>query len=354
MAGYETPTRYDRDRPRLRVRWIHKKREGWIFDLGYAATNRELYEWGARAGIVDDPDAPIALHCCSPKMFRPVRGRKNIVITMWESPDFRFENRPYLDAADAIIVPTTFVRDEIFRLVLPDMTYHVVPLGVDPNIFTRKRRVWNPGEEFQWLNVGAPNARKGWDIIEEVWNLGFHERTDCSLYCKTTGDWIAAKPAMFEDGWKEYYPGVFYRRNVVLDYRKLPLEALVETMHRSNGFVYPTAGEGFGLTLLEAMATSLPCITTRYSGVLDFTDDTTVKYVGWKPLMAEFVGTDGAKGVINSAFADIRETRDAMLAIMADYHRALKMGRRAARKAREFTWENAGQALYNVLAQYAA
>jgi glycosyltransferase involved in cell wall biosynthesis len=315
---------------------------------GYAVMNRELMRW---SNLPHDPDAPVALHCCSPRMFRPIHGKTNIVATMWESHDFPQMQRPYLDAADAIIVPTQFCKD-VFLEYLQDVPIHIVPLGYNPDIYRSRRRVWQPNEPFQWLNIGAPNARKGWDVIAEVWERYFIHRFDCNLYCKMTANLDEVLPTAKEEGFIEHAPGVVWKNNIVLDFRMLPDDLMAQTYYNSHAYLFPTAGEGFGLTLLEAMATALPCLVTEYSGVLDFTSSDTVKYLKWNPCMSHIHNTDGTEHVLNSVIADIEGTRDAMLDVMGNYHRARKMGRRAAQLAQQFTWERAGQKLTDVVRSY--
>lgn len=335
----------------MNVHWVNKNTSGSTWDLGWCETNKHLIEETSKFGIVHDAKSEIAFHVSSPRLFRPIRGKKNAVFCMWESKDFPEEHRPYLHNADLLITSSNFCK-EIFSEVV-DCPVVVVPLGVDNSIWTSRRRVWQPGESFQWLIAGAPSARKGLDTIQDVWNREFYGREDCHLYCKlTTAKFEQPVQRAIYDGFEEHSPGVVYKDNVVLDFRKLPIKDLVETFHRSHGFVFPTAAEGFGLQLLEAMATSLPCIVTKYSGVLDFTTEETVKYVSWAPYENTYSSVDGDKAVLNSAMASVDDVAASMHAIMADYRSALKMGKRAARLAQTFTWEKTGQQVARILEQF--
>ena len=333
------------------VHWTNINTVGSTWDLGWCETNHHLLANVKKFGVTYDRRSDVAFHVASPRMFRPIRGKKNIVFSMWESKDFPEEHRPYLWNADHLIVPSEFCR-EVFQEFV-NCQIDIVPLGVDHRAFPYKKRHWDEKESFQWLIVGSPSARKGYDAVEDAWNAKFYGREDCHLYCKlTTSDWEPAVARAKLDGYQEHYPGVVYKDNVVLDFRRLPVADLAETYHRSHGFVFPTAAEGFGLTLVEAMSTGLPCIVTRYSGVLDFTSDETVKYVSWAPYNNTYSTIDGLKTVLNSAMASVPEVIESMESIMRDYRRALQMGKRASRSIQHLTWESTGRRVAQAIISY--
>src|SRR4051812_20625976 len=114
----------------MRVQWVNRTTEGSTFDLGWAATNREMWKWAQVYGIEHDVKAPIAFHVSSPRVFRPIRGKKNILYSLWESPDFPEEHRPYVWNADLLITGSRFC-ETIFKGTTPGRT-EVVPLGIDP------------------------------------------------------------------------------------------------------------------------------------------------------------------------------------------------------------------------------
>lgn len=333
------------------VHWTNRNIEGQTWDLGWCETNRHLLTTVRKYGITLNPRSEVAFHVASPRNFRPIRGKKNVLFSMWESADFPEAHRPYLWNADHLIVPTQFCYDIFRKHVGCDI--EIIPLGVEHENFPYKKRTWATGESFQWLIVGSPSARKGYDVIEAVWNKKFYGREDCHLYCKlTTADYEPAVGRALLDGYTQHSPGVVWKDNIVLDFRKLHVKDLAETYHRSHGFVFPTAAEGFGLTLIEAMSTGLPCIVTKYSGVLDFTSSETVKYVSWQPYNNRYATIDGLETVLNSALASIPDTIEAMESIMRDYRRALQMGKRASRSIQHLTWESTGRRVANSITNY--
>jgi len=323
-------------------------------DTGYLTANRCMRDAVQAAGVVIDPMAQLSVSFETPLTYRRARSgsKLEVLYTMWESPDFPLSVRPELDQADVVLVPSTFCRD----LLAPYTKRRplIVPLGFDPATFSPPAtdREWKRGESFQWLMVGAPNARKGWDVVEDIWDqTPYGHREDSHLYAKTVMTRSAITAAV-NDGWEMQESGVLTKRRIVLDPRRLPVALLAETYRRSHAFLFPTAGEGWGLTLLEAMATGLPCIATRYSGLLDFTNPDTVRYVDWKPVVTG-MGVDG--DIVNSALADLNQVVEHMASIQHQYRAAVRMGKRAARDVRQrFTWQHAGAALARTLSDIAA
>jgi glycosyltransferase involved in cell wall biosynthesis len=328
--------------------------------FGYTLMNQELRRHALAAGLEHDPASDIVVRAMSPMGFTPRPGKRNVLITMWESEDFPPRMRPYLDSADLVITPSRFAA----QLLAPhiDAPLVRVPLGVDPAVFAppaRKRRAEAP---FMWLMVGAMNARKGWDSLQDAWHRHFFEANSddprAMLYVKTTGRVDMAGLAAQVLGWDvaEEHDGVIYVGNVVVDMRALAAQDLVTLYHTAHAFAFPSGGEGWGLTLHEALATGLPAVATRWSGHLDFTDETTVRYVGWRPLASIATKPDGTEAqVMNSAWVDPDELAAAMVDIMRHYDDALAMGLRAARAVRtKFTWEAAGRTLARALARFAA
>ena len=113
----------------------------------------------------------------------------------------------------------------------------------------------------------------------------------------------------------------------------LQLAALYASAHC---FVFPSYGEGFGLTLAEAMATGLPGIFTSYGGVCDFASRDNAYPLKPRMIAVEYFGRNLMAAVEPAALAA------EMRAVERDYPRALGKGRRAAAKlARDLTWRKA-------------
>jgi glycosyltransferase involved in cell wall biosynthesis len=186
--------------------------------------------------------------------------------------------------------------------------------------------------------VGANNLRKGWQEVREAWcRGGFDTRTDCELYLKTLGP----------RGMKSQVG-----RNTWVDDRLLTDAQLMLLYADADGFLFPSYGEGFGLTLLEAMATALPCIATLHTGMTEYADETVCRKVMTEPttVCMDEAGYDThyetvLRANVPDLVAQIAET-------MAHWTRAKRMGVRAWRRAQSFSWAAAGRRLVDVLATH--
>jgi glycosyltransferase involved in cell wall biosynthesis len=89
--------------------------------------------------------------------------------------------------------------------------------------------------------------------------------------------------------------------------------------------VHPSLLEGFGKVILEAMAMGLPVIATTASA-------------------GEYIIEDGIDGLLVPP-GDIEALKSKILLVYENRDLAEQMGKKAASKARCFTWENYGKGI---------
>lgn len=324
---------------------------------GYTTHARMLREACERAGVESAEDGEVAVHIITPDNFRPVPGRKNLLYTMYEATTLPEGWKGPLQVADLIVVPCRQNRD-FFR------QYTKVPIevcweGVDTELYRYVERKAPMVDPFIFLWVGAPNPRKGFGHAGQAWDEWGHSGRmprNAWAYFKTSGIGgvneipdRAAKMAkggdVLDDRGKDGYLIRYPAMHSYVDTRNLSPAELFGLYERAHAFMLPSMGEGFGLTLAEAMSTGLPCIFTPWGGPRDFCSEKEGFPVKWRFRAVNVVrfGDDGSRHIADSTYAasaDYKDVMRRMEQIYADYPAARARGRRAAERIRAgFTWD---------------
>ncbi|GAF88114.1 unnamed protein product, partial [marine sediment metagenome] len=264
-----------------------------------------------------------------------IPDRTNWLFTMFEGTTLNPRYANSIKKADFILTPSTWVKNLFDKYFDPEKVF-IVSHGVETD-FTFKKRHFPQDRPFRYLWLGAPNPRKGWEEVIHTWEQVFKNVPGIELYVKTT-----------------LIEGLQRNGNVIVDGRNLSREELIGLYHDAHCFLFPSRGEGFGLTLAEAMRTGLPCIGTNYSGQTDFFDDEVGYTIGYKLGDGEiqFVG-DKKKYKTKIAFPKVDEMANYMIHVMTNYKEALKKGVNASYRIKtKFTWEMAAQKLVNLINEH--
>jgi hypothetical protein len=135
---------------------------------------------------------------------------------------------------------------------------------------------------------------------------------------------------------------------IVFDSRRLSRGDLARLYASAHCFLFPSFGEGFGLTMAEALATGLPAIFTPWSAMADLADEQSGYPLRYR-LVSHDLADDGTEPV-TFAQADTQDLLRRMIEVMSDYPAAIRKGRLAARRIRKsFTWDRTGKALASII-----
>lgn len=258
---------------RLPVRWVNRAWQRW----GFPSFDRLV---GARMDLV---------HSATP-LILPTAGRKVITVH-----DLFFLDQPAragreagrvfhrraagsIARSDGIVTFSAYVRDQLAdRFGVPPAKVRIIPHGVDPRFleeapaeslesFRRASRL--PGTFL--LFVGAQEPRKNLPrLVEALKILHLHgDRIPLVLAGPPGGDTAAVKAAASRLGLEPSLIMTGY-----LDALDLP-----KLYRLATALVFPSVNEGFGLPLLEAMASGLPVVAARNSAIPEVAGEAAVYF----------------------------------------------------------------------------
>ncbi len=289
----------------------------------------DLYNKGQKVGLLFH--APYSLL----RMENQVR----ILYTMFESDKLPDDWRDYLEAADLILVPSKWCQG-VFKKFGFDAK--VVPLGYDDKTFTYKERV-NKREarkDFTFLHYNAFNLRKGFLEVLEAFTKAFDKTEPVKMVFKTNR---TAMPFPFI---QSEYPNI---KVINAEYNDIEL---AELCHQSDAFVFPSRGEGFGITPLEAMATGLPTIVPNAHGISEYFNNDYMYEVNVEKtcpgIYTRYKGQDVGKMVVCSADHLAQQMRY----IYEHQDEAMAKGKAAAEYVKQWTFANSARLLKEIIDEY--
>jgi len=169
-------------------------------------------------------------------------------------------------AFDLVVVPALFLR-----AVLRDAGLRVpvvwVPWGFDPHEFRPDAKpVAIPvGSRFVFLHASAANERKGTDVLLDAFRAEFTGDDTVALVVKE-----APRQATWAR-WSERVERLARRPGPpLIRWLRQPVRSLAGHFTRADVGVFPHRGEGFGLPVLECIASGRRVITTDGTGPSSF------------------------------------------------------------------------------------
>lgn len=174
---------------------------------------------------------------------------------------------------DALIVPTAFHVDA-FRRAGVEVPIQVIPEGVDTERFTPQgKRLSTIPERFTFLWVAQLSYRKGFDLVLRAFLELFAGYDDVQLVMRSylsNGssedlDQVARLIKLFRE---EELGGVSQGHVYLLEnVADVHLPALYRS---ADVLLSPFRGEGWGLPMIEALATGVPVIATGWGGPMSY------------------------------------------------------------------------------------
>jgi len=219
-----------------------------------------------------------------------------------------------IDRIDRVITDSQASKQDIVRLLgIPEDKVDVACLGVSESFSTAKTdrsvlRKYSINQDYI-LYVGSGDPTKNLGCLLKAYNtLSADLRAGYSLVM--VGD-LKKNAALLKD-----IEALKLSNRVTLTGR-VDEQDLIQLYRHAALFVYPSLYEGFGLPVLEAMASGVPVITSKVSS------------------LSEVVGEAGV--LINPQNFD--ELRDEIIRLLMDRALQDRMRKNGLNRARQFSWE---------------
>lgn len=239
------------------------------------------------------------------------------------SPDVYLARRA---AATTVLNPA--IERTFLERNVPPTKLMTIPNGVDIDRFTevdvtdveRVRTLYELDNDPVTLFVGTLMPRKR--VLDLV--CAWDEAEAC-------GTLVLAGDVTLDEAYTEHVRSEIRDRGVH-DRVKLtgfiPAEDLPPLYSVADLFVLPSLEEGFGMTVIEAMAAGTPVVATRVGGLPQLVDD------GEQGVLVETGDVEGLTGAID--------------VLLADPDRRRRMGRLAQNRARTHSWCNVAKEFMSV------
>ena len=223
-----------------------------------------------------EPDVQIR-HSYPPIWHWPVSDKTKVIyIQPWEFPKAPFEWQYKFETfADALVVPSHYVKNVFVKGGLNPQNAFVVPNGFNDEIFNKDKSEVTPEfgidpDRFNFVFVGNSQWRKGLDVLINAWHRSFKRYDKCSLIIKDNPS-VYGKNNILNEIIKMQYKTecaeVIYIDDNISD------KQLANIFKMSNVVVHPYRAEGFGMHIQEAMACGCVPIVSKNGPTDDFIKD---------------------------------------------------------------------------------
>jgi glycosyltransferase involved in cell wall biosynthesis len=305
---------------------------------GYAVSSEAIMKELSALGVNVSPynkGQNIGILYHNPYSILQMENNFRILYTMFESTKLPDDWKDYLEAADMIIVPSHW-NQEVFHKCGFDTK--VVPLGYNDKhyqyIDRSKDRV---GKPFTFLHYNAYNLRKGFIEVFNAFNKAFKPDENVKLLLKTT---LKKVPFPIIES---QYP------NIEVIEGAFDTNQMNQLMGASDCFVFPSRGEGFGMTPLEAMATGMPAIVPNAHGISEYFNDRYMYEVKVKEMCPATYDRYKGQDVGEMYVSDEDDLARQMRYIYEHQDEASQKGKAASEYVKQWTFEKTALLLKDII-----
>lgn len=193
---------------------------------------------------------------------------------------YEFTTLPYLwvkninNYLDLILVPSRFTYDVFVKSGVDIKKVKILPYGYNPKYYY-PLHIKNKRKIRKFLTISSPHRREALDILLECFYEAFKDVDDAQLTVKLL--YLPFKKTKsfeipnFNNLLKSFSSRLKNKLKIISD--RLIEKEMGELYREHDAYISLSKAESFGLPFLEAIACSLPVISIKYSGQIDFLSD---------------------------------------------------------------------------------
>jgi glycosyltransferase involved in cell wall biosynthesis len=226
--------------------------------------------------VKDEVEPEVQLRHTYPPIWRwPVSNKTKVVfIQPWEYNKIPLEWQfKWETFADALIVPSTWIRDRVLDAGLEPNRLFVVPNGYNEKLFNLEKVALSKhvdSGKLTFTYVGNSQYRKGIDLLLNAWSRAFQKADNVQLIIKDSPNIYGENNLLNDILRVQYKSGC---GSIIYNSDNLTEEEMASIYKATDIIVHPYRGEGFGMHIQEAMACGAVPLVTHGGGPNDFVNN---------------------------------------------------------------------------------
>ena len=226
-----------------------------------AIANQLIYDYNMPS-ISISPPSNLAFH---------VGKGARVGWTVFELNKFTKYELHQLSSQDLVLVPSNWAKDIVGRQ-LPDLPCHVVPEGVDQQIFNSHitLKEFPYGNKTVFINVGKWEKRKAQELLLTAFEKAFDPHDDVILILSCYNQFSQMNNAIWPELCRK---SKLATKIIVCNKHYVSQNEIASLMAHADCGVFPSRAEGWNLELLEMMSMGKMVIATNYSAHTEYCSD---------------------------------------------------------------------------------
>jgi glycosyltransferase involved in cell wall biosynthesis len=228
-----------------------------------------------------------------------------------------------------------------------DSKIHVVPLGVDRDIFYNSSHTSNPNKTV-FLTVGKWEIRKGHDFLIKCFDKAFSPKDNAVLWLCTYNPFLNKDNVL---KWQDLINSCKNKDNIIVVPYQNTQEDLAKLMWASDIGVFPARAEGWNLELLEMMSVGKNVICTNFSAHTEFVNELNSNLIDISNTESAY---DGIWFHGQGSWANLDDCEEQCVMLMRKLHQQKENGvltenTHGITTAKHFSWENTAKQIFKLL-----